>query len=88
MKGKIVVELDYTDESLGIIKLSHPDLEGELVLRTSSDRLSQIQLDAINVNKPKTLIDGIVADSQELIEAVNGLKQLVPEIVAAIKGKK
>jgi hypothetical protein len=57
-------------------------------MKSSSARLSQIQIDNLNLAKPTTAIAGIVSDGQDLLEAVEGLKQLVPEIIAVIKERK
>jgi hypothetical protein len=88
MDGKITIELDYTICFDNEVRFSHPDLQGHLSMKSSSARLSQIQIDNLNLAKPTTAIDGIVSDGQDLLEAVEGLKQLVPEIIAVIKERK
>ncbi|MDF2435457.1 MAG: hypothetical protein JWP44_5088 [Mucilaginibacter sp.] len=88
MKGKITVELEYQlNEDMDHIVFRHPDLEHVLTLPYSGERMMQVQLDALNLDRPKTPIEGIVADGQELLEAAMSLKQLVPELMAAFKGK-
>lgn len=88
MKGKITVELDYRlNEDEDRVIFSHPDLEHTLTLPYSSPRLMQVQLDALNLNRPKTPIEAIVADGQELLGAARELGRLMPDFRASLKGK-
>lgn len=88
MEGKITVELDYYYEPLeDKVYLSHPSLDGNLSLAASNEDLAQIQLNAINVSRPKTPIEEIVENSEELAEAIQELNRLVPEVIEAAKEK-
>lgn len=88
MEGKITLELDYHYEPLeNKVYLSHPLFEGLLSLAASNEDLARIQLDALNIAKPKTPIEEIVSDGHQLIAAIQELNELIPGVVDTVKKK-
>lgn len=79
MANKITVELEYTiQKSIGETEVTfyHPDLNGELRFNCSSEKLAELQLRELNVNKEEMLdpIQQIIASANKLTEGVTQLK--------------
>lgn len=82
-KRKIMVELEFEiSNEQGdylVTKFSHPDLQGHLYLRASSNNLMRVQLDHIDaVRKPITdPITTIINGANKLVESATELKELM-----------
>lgn len=79
MTNKITVELEYTiQKGMGTTEVIfyHPDLGGQLHFQCSSEKLAELQLRELNVNKEDSLdpIQQILVSANKLTEGVSQLK--------------
>lgn len=76
--GSITVKLDYlVNEDSKVVSLSHPFLSGVLGFEFTSVDLAKIQLNAIDVNKPKTELEKFLQDTEEMFSLADSLKSAV-----------
>jgi len=87
LREKVIIELDVEANLGGEVFLTHPDLSGRLLLRSSSPRLAEVQLGSLAVPMPSEEAQEKFETTQELFTTLRELSAMGPEIFRQLFGK-